>query len=62
MTATGALRPTEARWLSGNSCPRVLRGGSWNDDPASLRSAIRSWSSAGNRYDIIGFRVARTMN
>ena len=40
---------------------RVLRGGSWGDDPRDLRSAGRGWSIAGGRYDNGGFRIARTL-
>ena len=47
----------------GDDCSRrVLRGGSWFNRPDDLRSANRSRSSAGNRYNIIGFRLARTIN
>ena len=38
---------------------RVLRGGSWGDDPGSCRAADRYSSPPGNRYDSIGFRVCR---
>ena len=38
----------------------VLRGGSWLDEPESLRSANRNLGSAGSRYFFLGFRVART--
>jgi formylglycine-generating enzyme required for sulfatase activity len=37
---------------------RVLRGGSWIDDPWSCRSAVRGGDAPGSRYDYIGFRVA----
>jgi eukaryotic-like serine/threonine-protein kinase len=36
---------------------RLLRGGSWDDDPSCCRSASRSRWSAGLGIDIIGFRV-----
>ena len=39
---------------------RVLRGGSWNDDPRYLRSAIRSGLTPDGRIINIGFRIART--
>jgi formylglycine-generating enzyme required for sulfatase activity len=39
---------------------RVLRGGSWNDSPANLRSADRSRDGPGLRNGSIGFRIART--
>ena len=46
---------------SGDCSRRVLRGGSWSLDPRNLRSATRTWGSAGVRYDFSGFRVARTL-
>ena len=47
-------------WESGNCSRRVVRGGSWVDDPRSLRSANRIRSSFGYRDRYAGFRVART--
>ena len=44
---------------SGDCGRRVLRGGSWNDSPQNLRSAVRYWSGPILRYDYVGFRVAR---
>jgi formylglycine-generating enzyme required for sulfatase activity len=41
---------------------RVIRGGSWYDDPRNLRSASRLWSWPENRYSILGFRVARAQS
>jgi formylglycine-generating enzyme required for sulfatase activity len=38
---------------------RVYRGGSWGDNPSTLRSACRSASCPGNHYDYYGFRVVR---
>jgi formylglycine-generating enzyme required for sulfatase activity len=40
---------------------RVLRGGSWNNNPAFLRSALRLRNSPVNRSDYNGFRLARTL-
>jgi formylglycine-generating enzyme required for sulfatase activity len=40
---------------------RVLRGGSWQQEPRSLRSAHRSHNPAPNRTGDFGFRVARTL-
>ena len=48
--------------LDRNDCPeRVLRGGSWNDDPRDLRSANRDGFAPDVRYVFIGFRVARML-
>jgi hypothetical protein len=41
-------------------CRRVLRGGSWNNNPRNLRSAKRNRNNADNRNNNIGFRVAST--
>jgi formylglycine-generating enzyme required for sulfatase activity len=37
---------------------RVLRGGSWDDDPLNCRSANRFWHSLGFQSCYFGFRVA----
>ena len=47
-------------WLENDSKPdpaRVLRGGSWDDDPRRCRSAYRNFYAAGARNDSLGFRV-----
>ena len=48
-------------WNGGETSFRVLRGGSWSDDPQFLRSANRSWLHPRNRDVSVGFRVARTL-
>jgi formylglycine-generating enzyme required for sulfatase activity len=48
-------------WARAETSFRVLRGGSWNYNPQYLRSAVRSRSQPGYRYDSFGFRVARTL-
>jgi len=40
--------------------PRVLRGGSWNDNQWNCRAGSRDWLRTGDRYGIAGFRLART--
>jgi formylglycine-generating enzyme required for sulfatase activity len=56
---TGA--PAEgSAWASGDCGQRVLRGGSWNDDPYFARSTHRYGLIVGNRTFSLGFRVART--
>jgi formylglycine-generating enzyme required for sulfatase activity len=39
----------------------VVRGGSWNDEPAYLRSAMRNRGTSDEQYVTIGFRVARDL-
>ena len=56
--------PTDgSAWTSSNCKRRVLRGGSWRDDPRSLRAAYRRSGDATFRdfSDDEGFRVARTL-
>ena len=46
----------------GSGCSkRVLRGGSWFNEPRSVRSANRSRNTPVNRFNDIGFRLARTL-
>ena len=47
-------------WTTGGSGWRVLRGGSWDDDPRRLRSAYRSGYNLRLRTRFRGLRVART--
>ena len=49
-------------WLSGECGRRVLRGGSWYNDPNNLRSAYRNRNSTGFRLNNFGFRLARTLD
>ncbi len=51
-----------AAWTAGDCSTRVVRGGSWKDVPAHLRSAQRDRYSAESRYSLVGFRVARTLS
>jgi formylglycine-generating enzyme required for sulfatase activity len=57
----GALADGSA-WLEGrDSRRRVARGGSWFEDHASLRSAVRGRFAAALRFNGRGFRLARTL-
>ncbi len=50
-------------WLSGNCSLRVLRGGSWGDDPQNLRTTVRDGSHPTYyRFSASGFRVARDLD
>ncbi len=53
-----------AAWLRiyGGDCDRrVVRGGSWVNDPRILRSAYRIWYFTDVAYFDLGFRVARDL-
>jgi formylglycine-generating enzyme required for sulfatase activity/DNA-binding CsgD family transcriptional regulator len=38
---------------------KIIRGGSWGDDPAHVRSSVRSPINADNWLNFVGFRCAR---
>ena len=40
--------------------PRILRGGSFDNRPAYVRSAFRGWCAPSNRNIDVGFRPSRT--
>jgi len=44
----------------GQKAYRVLRGGSWSDDPALLRTTFRGGNTADTTVNYIGFRCAST--
>ena len=48
-------------WTIGDCSRRVVRGGSWIDDPRILRAAIRGWLTTEDRNGDLGFRVGRTL-
>jgi len=60
--AYGAGQPVDGgAFTKGSGSYRVIRGGSWSNDPQSLRSADRNWITPTIRGNILGFRVARTL-
>jgi formylglycine-generating enzyme required for sulfatase activity len=44
-------------WLKGGCNRVVVRGGSWNNIPTFLRSAVRDRNGRANRYNSYGFRL-----
>ncbi len=53
--------PSQAvAWEGPDGCSRVLRGGSWADNPTVVRAAVRNEEGVGLRNGAVGFRVART--
>jgi formylglycine-generating enzyme required for sulfatase activity len=54
--------PTDGSpWLQGDAASRVARGGAWNYNPWSLRTAHRSWGNVAVRYNNNGFRLVRAL-
>ena len=52
--------PTDgSAWTSGDCGRRVIRGGSWDNDPRYLRSASRYRNTRSDRDNDIGFRLAQ---
>jgi RNA-directed DNA polymerase len=43
-------------------CRRVVRGGSWNNNPQNLRTANRNRNTTDNRNNNLGFRVGSTLS
>jgi serine/threonine-protein kinase len=55
--------PTDgSAWTSGNCAQRVVRGGSWDSEPQTLRSALRYYFLTSIRSNTVGFRVARGLD
>jgi formylglycine-generating enzyme required for sulfatase activity len=58
--------PVDGRaWTEGEgkaASRRVVRGGSWDNNPRDLRSATRSKDATSSRGDVQGFRVGRELS
>jgi formylglycine-generating enzyme required for sulfatase activity len=51
-----------SQWAQGgDETFRIVRGGSWRNEPDLLRAAARARRNAHVRFDTLGFRVARTL-
>ena len=58
------LQWSTRRWFgvdSGDCSRRAARGGSWNDDPLFVRSAVRDGAATADRDYHGGFRLGRTL-
>ena len=54
--------PTDgSAWLSGDCAGRVVRSGGWDSAPRFIRAAYRSRADPNFIVDVIGFRVALTL-
>ncbi len=53
--------PSDGSVWQGDGAKRVLRGGSWDFDPQDARAANRRWNDPAYRFNVIGFRLARTL-
>jgi len=40
---------------------RVVRGGSWYDDPLLARASCRNDGAPGHRYSVVGLRLVRAV-
>ena len=61
--ASYAGAPSDGRaWLSGDCKFRILRGGSWHDEPSYLPAAHRRGATSRYQDSNIGFRLARTLD
>jgi formylglycine-generating enzyme required for sulfatase activity len=56
-----SLKANGGPWKGGDCTQRVARGGSFSADPRVLRTANRGNYLPDNRFNYIGFRVARTL-
>ncbi len=52
--------PTDDPRGASKGTHRVMRGGSWENEPAQCRSANLSWGEPGRPWYTVGFRVARS--
>ena len=53
--------PADGSAWQGDGAKRVLRGGSWNNGPRNVRTAVRNSYKPELRYSFYGFRLARKL-
>jgi formylglycine-generating enzyme required for sulfatase activity len=53
--------PADGSAWQGDGAKRVLRGGSWNNSPRIVRTAVRNSYRPELRYSFFGFRLARQL-
>lgn len=53
--------PTDGSAWTTDCSRRVIRGGSWTDNPRNLQVAGRRWSTPDLRVSTLGLRIARTL-
>jgi retron-type reverse transcriptase len=58
----GLFDPANAPEAWTAPCRRVVRGGSWNNNPDNLRSANRNRNTTDNRNNNLGFRLGSTLS
>jgi formylglycine-generating enzyme required for sulfatase activity len=61
-TYDGAPTDGSAWLVGGDPNYRVVRGGSWRNETALIRAAVRAKRHVNVRFDTLGFRAARTLN
>jgi formylglycine-generating enzyme required for sulfatase activity/serine/threonine protein kinase len=54
--------PTDDPRGAAKGTHRVVRGGSWENEPAQCRSAHLNWCGPAERWNTLGFRVARGLS
>jgi formylglycine-generating enzyme required for sulfatase activity len=57
----GAGPADGSAWDEEHCGMRILRGGAWNSVPGFIRSADRIWILPNSRFNLMGFRVARSL-
>ena len=58
----GRFDPANALGAWTAPCRRVVRGGSWNNNPQNLRAANRNRNTTDNRNNNLGFRLGSTLS